>query len=94
MQALLIVITVLSPKTTRRNAGENLWSVWPIKSVEPSHTSYDGDTIFVLSNKEVDVNIDAAAMIIIQTIRESIVNAVKNASELFGFKSVGDLQTL
>ena len=63
------------------------------KSVEPSHTSYDGDTIFVLSNKEVDVNIDAAAMIIIQTIRESIVNAVKNASELFGFKSVGDLQT-
>ena len=61
------------------------------KCVEPSHTSYDGDTVFVLSKHEVDINIDAAAMIIIHTVRQSIINAVKNSRELFGFKSVRDV---
>ncbi len=61
------------------------------KCVEPSHTSYDGDTVFVLSKREVDINIDAAAMIIIHTVRQSIINAVKNSRELFGFKSVRDV---
>jgi L-aminopeptidase/D-esterase-like protein len=61
------------------------------KCVVPSHTSYDGDTIFVLSKRDVDIDIDVAAMIIIDTIQESIINGVKNTSELFGFKSVGNL---
>jgi len=64
------------------------------KCVEPSHTSYDGDTLFVLSKREVNINIDTAAMIIIQTVRDSIINGVKNASTLLGFKSVNDLNTL
>ncbi len=61
------------------------------KCVEPSHTSYDGDTIFVLSLNNADINVDTAAMIIIETVKESIINAVVNASELFGFKAVKDL---
>ncbi len=59
-----------------------------VKSVKPAHTSYDGDIIFALSTREVEVKIDLLTEMTIEAVRQSIVNAVIHAKSLGGIPSL------
>jgi L-aminopeptidase/D-esterase-like protein len=61
------------------------------RRVEPSHTSYDGDTAFALASGEVDCLFDALMSITVKTVELSIINAVTAAGPLHGVKSVSSL---
>ena len=50
----------------------------------PSHTSYDGDIVFVIASKEVETSLDTLAAITIEAVEQAILNAVQNAKSLFG----------
>lgn len=53
------------------------------KSINPVHTSMDGDTIFVLSTNEVDANIDLVSTMAQETVYKSIANSIYS-SDGFG----------
>jgi L-aminopeptidase/D-esterase-like protein len=59
--------------------------------IQPSHTSFDGDVVFVMSTSKVSVSLDTAASVIIESVGNAIFEAVKNARSLFGIKSLNDL---
>lgn len=61
------------------------------RRIDPSHTSFDGDVVFVISVPEVEVNIDMASSMIVKSVEDSIVNSVKNSKSLFGIKSYQDI---
>jgi L-aminopeptidase/D-esterase-like protein len=62
------------------------------RRVNPSHTSFDGDVVFVISTPEVEVNIDMINTMIVKSIEESIINSVKYSTSLFGIKSYQDIK--
>lgn len=62
------------------------------RRVNPSHTSFDGDVVFVISTPEVEVNIDMINTMIVKSIEESIINSVKYSTSLFGIKSYQDIR--
>jgi L-aminopeptidase/D-esterase-like protein len=53
----------------------------------PSHTTYDGDVVFVMASKEIETSIDVLSAITIEAIEKAILNAVDNAESLFGIPS-------
>lgn len=61
------------------------------RRIDPSHTSFDGDVVFVISVPEVEVNIDMVCSIIVKSVEDSIINSVKNSKSLFGIKSYQDI---
>ncbi len=62
------------------------------RRIDPSHTSFDGDVVFVISTPDVDVNIDMINSMIIKNIEESIIKSVKYSTSLFGIKSYQDIK--
>ena len=61
------------------------------RRIDPSHTSFDGDVVFVISIPEIEVNIDMASSIIVKSVEDSIINSVKYSEGLFGIKSYRDI---
>lgn len=57
------------------------------RSIKPVHGSLDGDTIFVMTTGEVDVNFDAFAALATDTLQYSVINAVTSAEDAYGFPS-------
>lgn len=57
------------------------------RSIKPVHGTLDGDTIFVMSTGEVDVNFDAFAALATDTLQYSVINAVTSAEDAYGFPS-------
>lgn len=53
----------------------------------PSHTSFDGDTAFVISSNEVEASIDTVSAVVIEAVENAIINAVVTAGPLFNFPS-------
>lgn len=62
------------------------------RAIRPSHTMFDGDTIFVMSTNEVDCDISTLGTLASIVIEKAIINGVKNASSLHGFSSYKDIQ--
>lgn len=62
------------------------------KRIIPSHTSFDGDVSFVLSQGKVETNIDTISALIIEAVEGAILNAVNSAEGLLGIPSVIDLK--
>lgn len=62
------------------------------RTIRPSHTMFDGDTIFVLSVGTVEENVSRVGTIAAKALERAILNAVKNADTLFGIPSYKDIQ--
>ena len=63
------------------------------RSMRPSHTLYDGDTIFVISTNTIDVKppTNLVGTLAAQVIEKAVINGVKSAQSLSGYKSFNDL---
>jgi len=57
------------------------------RRIDPSHTSFDGDVVFVISSPQIETNIDLLSSMIVKSVEESIIKSVKHAKSLFGIKS-------
>ncbi len=55
-----------------------------VRAVIPAHTSFDGDIIFTLTTGQKACNIDLMAEMVVETTRQSIVNAALNARSIGG----------
>ncbi|MFA5638290.1 MAG: P1 family peptidase [Anaerovoracaceae bacterium] len=62
------------------------------RAINPVHTSADGDTIFVMSTGEVEVNVDALSQISAQVMAKAINRAVMSAEPAFGLKAANDFK--
>jgi L-aminopeptidase/D-esterase-like protein len=62
------------------------------RAIRPSHTMFDGDTVFVLSTGEIDEEINRIGFIAEKSMERAIINAVKNSDSLFGILSYKDLK--
>jgi L-aminopeptidase/D-esterase-like protein len=63
------------------------------RAVNPTHTPYDGDTIFALSTgtSRVDANLAAIGALAAEMVTEAILRAVKAAKGIPGYPSMHDL---
>ncbi len=61
------------------------------RSIEPVHTSADGDSIFALSLGEVDADRDLVGTLAARVVSEAIVRAVMHAQSAYGYPSASDL---
>ncbi len=61
------------------------------RRIDPAHTSYDGDVTFVLAKPEKDADIDVISSMTVEAVEIAILEAVKNADPVFGFKSYKNL---
>jgi len=57
------------------------------RAVRPSHTRWDGDTLFALSSGEVEADPDAVALLAVRAVAGAIVDAVLSAESAYGFPS-------
>ncbi|MCB0284224.1 MAG: P1 family peptidase [Calditrichaeota bacterium] len=58
------------------------------RRTDPSHTSFDGDTAFVISSNEVEAPLDTISAVVIEAVENAIIDAVVSADPLFNFPSV------
>ena len=61
------------------------------RSIDPVHTSADGDSIYAMSVGEVSADMDMVGTLAARVMAEAIVKAVKNAESMYGYKSAKDL---
>jgi len=62
-----------------------------VRAVRPSHTRYDGDTVFVIATGEIDVSIDAVEVLASMGTAEAIRSGVLNARKAGGIPSCYDI---
>lgn len=62
------------------------------RTIFPVHTTVDGDTIFVMSTDEVEVNLDALCALSTEVVSKSIIRAIKNADTLHGVPAIKDIK--
>jgi L-aminopeptidase/D-esterase-like protein len=60
-------------------------------AIRPSHTLFDGDTLFALSTGKIIVDVNIIGAYAAETVKRAIQNAVLNASNLGGVPSTHDL---
>ncbi len=61
------------------------------RSINPVHTSADGDSIYAVSVGEIKADQDLVGIIAADVISEAINNAVRNAKSAYGFWAASDL---
>ncbi|WP_079709643.1 P1 family peptidase [Paraliobacillus ryukyuensis] len=54
------------------------------RTMRPSHTLVDGDTIFTMSSNEVEADLNLVGMLAVKVIEQAVINAVKNAETTCG----------
>jgi L-aminopeptidase/D-esterase-like protein len=64
------------------------------RTIRPSHTMFDGDTVFALSTGEIEEDINRVGIIAANMLEKAIINAVKNAESIFGILSHKNLNNL
>ncbi len=62
------------------------------RSIRPAHTQFDGDTIFALGAGEVEADLNLLGVLAARAMEEAVLNAVREATSLHGFKAWRDLQ--
>ena len=62
------------------------------RSINPVHTSADGDSIYAASIGEVEADQDLVGMLAAEVVSEAITRAVTSAEGAYGYPSVHDLQ--
>ena len=61
------------------------------RSINPSHTSGDGDTIFSIATGEVESNIDIVGSMAAEAMARAIAKAIRYADSAYGYKSYSEL---
>lgn len=51
------------------------------RTIRPSHTLVDGDTLFTLSTNQVETDLNVLSMLASQVVEKAVINAVRNASK-------------
>ncbi|AYD39957.1 peptidase S58 family protein [Clostridium fermenticellae] len=61
------------------------------RTMRPSHSMFDGDTIFTMATGKVDADISVVGFLSAKVVEKAVLRAVKNAQTIFGYKSLSDL---
>ena len=61
------------------------------RSINPIHTSVDGDSIYALSSGSVDADIDLVGTLAAKVVSHSITTAIKSAKKASGFIAYEDI---
>ncbi|MGI8315277.1 P1 family peptidase [Halobacillus mangrovi] len=61
------------------------------RTIRPSHTFVDGDTLFTMSTNDIEVDLNSLASLSVQVVEKAVVNAVKSAETAYGLVSYQDL---
>jgi len=61
------------------------------RTIYPSHTMFDGDTIFCMATGEVEAGVNVVGTIAADVMARAVVKAIKSADSLFKIKSYKDL---
>lgn len=63
------------------------------RTIRPSHTMYDGDTIFTMSVGDVEADLSVVGLLAARAMEKAVIQAAKKAESLFGLKSYSGLNT-
>ena len=63
------------------------------QTIRPSHTLFDGDTLFALSTGSISVDVNIVGAFAAEAVKIAIQNAVQNAVSLGGIPSMHDLRS-
>lgn len=61
------------------------------RTMRPAHSMLDGDTIFAMSTGNVDADLSVVGLLAARVMERAVINAIKNAEPLCGFKCYADL---
>ena len=61
-------------------------------AIRPTHTTNDGDSVFVMCTGAVDAPVDVVGVLATRALEQAIANAALNATSAFGLKAARDLQ--
>ena len=61
------------------------------RSINPVHTSADGDSIYAVSVGDADADMDLAGTLSAEVVSEAIIRAVKHAESAYGYPSASEL---
>jgi len=61
------------------------------RTLRPSHSMVDGDTIFALATGKVDTDVSVVGLLAARTMEQAVIRAAKKATPLCGLKTYGDL---
>ena len=62
------------------------------RSINPVHTSADGDSIYAVSVGEVEADQDTVGALAAEVVSQAIIRAVENASGAYGYPALRDLR--
>lgn len=62
------------------------------RTMRPAHSIFDGDTIFTMATGKVDADINVVGLLAARTMELAVINAVKSANSLGGFKTYRSLR--
>jgi L-aminopeptidase/D-esterase-like protein len=59
-------------------------------AISPTHTTNDGDTIFVMATGEVEAMVDVVGALAVRVVSRAIVDAARSAHGAYGFPGAAD----
>lgn len=62
------------------------------RTIIPSHTLVDGDTIFVMSTGEVEADLNALGHLAAKAVEQSVLRGVTKATGMYGYPAAADLR--
>ena len=62
------------------------------RTIYPTHTVSDGDTIFALASGEVEATQDSVAILAVRAVEQAIIDAIKSADTWGDFLSLKDYE--
>ncbi|MFW5787358.1 MAG: P1 family peptidase [Bacillota bacterium] len=62
------------------------------QTIIPSHTNFDGDTIFVMATGKVESNLELMNLLAVKSVAGAVLNGVKQATSSYGFMSYNDIR--
>lgn len=61
------------------------------RTMRPAHSMFDGDTIFAMATGKVEADINVIGLLAARTVEKAVVNAILNASTMYGHIAYKDL---
>ena len=62
------------------------------RAIRPAHSMYDGDTIFAMSNGNVEADLSVVGLLAARVMERAVIAAVENAESICGLKCSADLK--
>ncbi len=57
------------------------------RTIRPAHSMADGDTIFTMATGKVEADINVVGLLAARVVEQAVINAVKNAESILGYKA-------